>query len=236
MFAKPADYRLNDQRIYDQKNTWWSDDDDDLKPLRRLVPARMAFLSESSDWVDKQVLDVGCGGGFMSEAIARLGAHVTGIDMAEGAVQAASAHANSENLAITYLQGSADSLPFEDNIFDRVVCTDVLVHVPDPALVLKEIARVLKPGGHLFFSAINRNAFAAFVMVTLGEDVLGMVPKGTHDPKTFIKPIELKGFAESVGLETEKSEGLGPIGWRKGPIFGKHPNNWVMYQGKAVLN
>ena len=227
--------KRNDQRIYNQETTWWSTEDDDLKPLRRLAPARMAFLKRTCDWDNQTVLDVGCGGGFMSEAMAKLGAKVTGIDRAQGAIEAARAHARESGLTIQYDQGSADSLPYADASFERVVCTDVLVHVPHPERVIQEIRRVLKPGGTFFFSAINRNPFATFVMITLGEDLLRLVPEGTHDPKTFIKPRELKHMLTSVGLSAHTLEGVGPTGWRSGPVFGKHPTTWVMYQGWATI-
>ena len=232
MFASATE--RNDQRIYSQESTWWSTEDDDLKPLRRLAPARAAFLSRQSEWKGQRVLDVGCGGGFMSEAIARLGAEVTGIDLAAGAIHAARAHAAREKLDIAYQVGSASSLPFENNQFDRIVCTDVLVHVPNPQEVIDEVARVLRPGGQFFFSAINRNPMAAFVMITLGEDLLGLVPKGTHDPETFIKPRELDTWMQAAGLERQSLEGLGPVGWHRGPTFGRHPSTWVMYQGLAT--
>ena len=226
--------KRNDQRIYNQETTWWSTEDDDLKPLRRLAPARMALLEHTCDWQRQRVLDVGCGGGFMSESVAKLGANVTGIDRAHGAIDAARVHARGHGLAIDYDQGSADALPYANDSFDRVICTDVLVHVPHPGRVIREIRRVLKPGGVFFFSAINRNPLATFVMITLGENLLRLVPKGTHDPKTFIKPRELNTLLTSVGLSTRAIEGVGPTGGRQGPIFGKHPNTWVMYQGWAT--
>lgn len=161
----------------------------------------------------------------MSHALVEAGADVTGVDIAEGALEAAREAVPQAR----FLQGPADVLPFEEHTFDRVVCTDVLVHVPDPRPVVAEMARVLKPGGLLFVSFINRNPLARLAMVTLGEG-LGFVHRGTHDPAKFIKPAELLSWANRAGLQCVHEEGLGPTGWDQGFTFGRHPTTTVMVQ------
>ena len=169
----------------------------------------------------------------MSEALARSGANVTGIDIAPGAISAALSRAHSESLSIDYRLADAQRLPYDEGSFDAAVCTDVLVHVPDPRAVISEMVRVVKPGGDIFFSAINRGWFANFVMVTLGEDILRLVPRGTHDPGKFIRPGELKCWLNEHGAAPIHSQGIGPIGWSSGLVFGRYPISAVMYQGHA---
>ena len=226
----------NKQEIYDDVAAqWWSDEVRWVRTLKNLVPARLKFFDKHVDWSGKTVLDLGCAGGFMAEAIAERGAEVTGIDPAKDAVEAARAHAGQTGLAIRYDVGVGEKLPYDDAAFDAVVCVDVLEHVSDLQQVLHEVARVLKPGGLFLFDTINRNPIARLATITVAEDILGLLPKGTHDPDMFIKPSELIETMETAGLGPGKMAGLGPTGLtrRLDFKFGVLPFKQVIYVGTA---
>jgi 2-polyprenyl-6-hydroxyphenyl methylase/3-demethylubiquinone-9 3-methyltransferase len=187
------------------------------------------------DWADLAVLDLGCGGGFMAEAMAAKGARVTGLDPAREALAAARRHAEEQGLAIDYREGKGEELPFEDGSFDVVVSCDALEHVEDLSRVLDEVARVLAPDGLFLFDTINRNPVASFVAVTMAERVLRMLPRGTHDPDLFIRPADLARALERRGFEVDRFQGLGPTGVdRRGALtFGLVPLTAVNYLGSA---
>jgi len=230
--------KRNDLTIYDKRcDAWWDHDDPIFSPLHAMTPAKLAYVHrQDGSWQGLRVADVGCGGGYLSEQLAQQGARVIGIDVAEGAIRAASIEARKSGLEIHYVQANADALPLADASVERVICTDVLVHVPDPAPVVREIGRVLKPGGKCFFSTINRSWFARFVMITLAEDLLKIVHRGTHDPDKFIRPEKIKTLLKEAGMELIHTEGLGPIGFQRplSLVFGRIPFKSVMYQGVAV--
>lgn len=185
----------NDLTIYDKvAERWWSDDIRWVRTLKNLVPGRLKWFDRHIDWTGKAVLDLGCAGGFMAEAMAARGADVTGIDPAAEAIEAARHHAASGKLNIRYDVGVGEALPYADASFDAVVCVDVLEHVADLGKVLSEVARVLRPGGIFLFDTINRNPIArlATITITIAEDLLRLLPHGTHDPAMFIKPAELR--------------------------------------------
>ncbi len=226
----------NKQEIYDNAAArWWSDDLRWVRTLKNLVPARLKFFDRHIDWAGKKVLDLGCAGGFMAEAIATRGAQVTGIDPAKEAIAAARSHAAQTGLSIHYDTGIGEALPYEDEAFDAVVCVDVLEHVSDLQKVLQEVARVLKPGGLFLFDTINRNVVARLATITVAEDILGLLPKGTHDPAMFIKPAELTDGLQNAGLTPGKMAGLGPTGLtrRLDFTFGVLPFKQVIYIGTA---
>ena len=170
----------------------------------------------------------------MAEALDERGAKVTGIDPAAQAIEAARMHAKNRHIA--YDVGVGEDLPYDDNVFDVIVCVDVLEHVQDLTKVIHEIERVLKAGGSFFFDTINRNPLASFVTITVAEDLLKLLPKGTHDPAMFIKPSELCANLADVGFTPGKLTGLGPRGInRKGDFtFGRIPVTWVGYMGIAI--
>ncbi len=226
----------NDLTIYDSvADQWWSDDIRWVRTLKNLVPGRLRWFDRQIDWTGRDVLDLGCAGGFMAEAMARRGAQVIGIDPAAGAIEAARQHASSEGLPIRYDVGVGEALPYADAGFDAVVCVDVLEHVANLPRVLAEMARVLRPGGLFLFDTINRNPLARLATITIAEDVLRLLPRGTHDPAMFIKPRELRAALQNAGLVPGPMTGLGPRGInRRGDLtFGPLPVTAVLYMGVA---
>ncbi|MFU8883546.1 MAG: bifunctional 2-polyprenyl-6-hydroxyphenol methylase/3-demethylubiquinol 3-O-methyltransferase UbiG [Rhodobacterales bacterium] len=226
----------NDLTIYDKvADQWWSDDIRWVRTLKNLVPGRLSWFDRQIDWQGKAVLDLGCAGGFMAEALATRGATVTGIDPAAAAIAAARAHAGQAGYAITYDVGVGEALPYADSAYDAVVCVDVLEHVSDLTQVLAEVARVLRPGGLFLFDTINRNPLARLATITMAEDVLRLLPRGTHDPALFITPAELRAGLGRAGLVAGRFTGLGPRGInRRGDLtFGQLPLTAILYMGMA---
>jgi 2-polyprenyl-6-hydroxyphenyl methylase/3-demethylubiquinone-9 3-methyltransferase len=226
----------NNLQIYDDVAAdWWSDEIRWVRTLKNLVPGRLKWFDRHFDWEGKTVLDLGCAGGFMAEALDDKGAQVTGIDPAAQAVEAARTHADAARRDIRYNVGVGETLPYPANSFDAVVCVDVLEHVADLPKVLSEVARVLKPGGRFLYDTINRNPIARLATITVAEDVLGLLPKGTHDPAMFIKPEELNARLIEAGLTPGPQTGLGPRGInRRGDFtFGPLPLKTVIYLGYA---
>ena len=226
----------NNLAIYDDvADQWWSDDIRWVRTLKNLVPGRLAWMDRQIDWRDCDVLDLGCAGGFMAEALDDRGARVSGIDPAARAIAAADQHARAAGRAIDYTTGVGEALPYPDQGFDAVVCVDVLEHVQDLDQVLAEVHRVLRPGGCFVFDTINRNALARLATITVAEDILRLLPRGTHDPALFIKPAELRTALTGAGLEPGRFTGLGPRGInRRGDLtFGRLPLTAILYMGTA---
>ncbi|MEN1726881.1 MAG: bifunctional 2-polyprenyl-6-hydroxyphenol methylase/3-demethylubiquinol 3-O-methyltransferase UbiG [Pseudomonadota bacterium] len=226
----------NDLTIYDKvADQWWSDDVRWIRTLKNLVPGRLRWMDRQIDWKGKKVLDLGCAGGFMSEALEARSAIVTGIDPAEEAIAAARAHANQTGRDITYDIGVGEALPYADGSFDAVVCVDVLEHVADLQQTIREISRVLTPNGLFLFDTINRNPIARLATITVAEDILRLLPRGTHDPDLYIKPAELREFMNRAGLEPRPFTGLGPRGINKrfDITFGPLPFQTILYMGLA---
>ncbi|MFN3663644.1 bifunctional 2-polyprenyl-6-hydroxyphenol methylase/3-demethylubiquinol 3-O-methyltransferase UbiG [Yoonia sp.] len=226
----------NDLTIYDTyADKWWSDDIRWVRTLKNLVPGRLKHFDRLIDWQGKDMLDLGCAGGFMAEAMAKRGANVTGIDPARDAIKAARCHAKAEGLRIGYDTGVGEALPYDHASFDAVVCVDVLEHVADLEKVLAGVARILRPGGLFLFDTINRNPLARFATITMAEDILRLLPRGTHDPTMFIKPRELRAALRAAGLVPGRFTGLGPRGVnrRLDLTFGPLPLTAVLYMGHA---
>jgi 2-polyprenyl-6-hydroxyphenyl methylase/3-demethylubiquinone-9 3-methyltransferase len=226
----------NNLSIYNETaDNWWSDELRWVRTLKNLVPGRLKWFDRHFDWAGKNVLDLGCAGGFMAEAIAERGARVVGIDPAADAIAAASRHSIAGGLTIQYDVGVGEALPYDDNCFDAVVCVDVLEHVADLACVLTEVTRVLRPGGFFLFDTINRNPIARLATITMAEDVLRLLPRGTHDPALYIKPSELRQAMQDSGLIPGPMTGLGPrgINRRLDLTFGQLPLTWILYMGLA---
>ncbi|AFJ46408.1 bifunctional 2-polyprenyl-6-hydroxyphenol methylase/3-demethylubiquinol 3-O-methyltransferase UbiG [Shimwellia blattae] len=184
---------------------WW-DMEGEFKPLHRINPLRLGYInSRSGGLFGKKVLDVGCGGGILAESMAREGANVTGLDMGAEPLLVARLHALESGMAVEYIQQTVEEHAAQHSgEYDVVTCMEMLEHVPDPASVVRACARLVKPGGHVFFSTINRNGKAWLMAVVGAEYVLRMVPKGTHDIKKFIKPAELLGWVDATGQLQER--------------------------------
>jgi len=187
---------------------WW-DPHSEFKPLHQINPLRLAWIDSHASIQDKRVLDIGCGGGILSESMAVKGATVTGIDLSNKALAVARLHLLESGNTVEYREISAEQLASESpGSFDVVSCMEMLEHVPNSASTIAACAALVKPGGHVFFSTINRNAKAYLLAVIGAEYVLKMLPKGTHDYAKFIKPSELTRWSKSVGLEPAELIGL----------------------------
>lgn len=179
---------------------WW-DRNSEFKPLHEINPLRANFIDQRSPVAEQTLLDVGCGGGILCEAMAQRGAIVTGIDMGEAPLSVANLHKLESGVDVTYQQCTAEALAEQQpGHYDIVTCLEMLEHVPDPASVIKACADLVKPGGDVYFSTINRNP-KAYVFAVLGaEYILNLLPKGTHDYNKFIKPSELAQWARQADL------------------------------------
>ena len=226
----------NDLTIYDKvADRWWSDDIRWVRTLKNLVPGRLQWFDRHIEWQGRDVLDLGCAGGFMAEALAARGAQVTGIDPAAEAIDAARTHACAQGVRIGYDVGVGEALPYSDGSFDAVVCVDVLEHVTELDRVLAEVARTLRPGGLFFYDTINRNPLSRLATITVAEDLLRLLPRGTHDPAMFIKPHELRRAVQGAGLVPGPTTGLGPrgINRRFDLTFSPLPLTAILYMGIA---
>ena len=188
---------------------WW-DPQGEFKPLHQLNPLRLQWIDTLSQGLaNKRVLDVGCGGGILAESMAARGARVTGIDMGKEPLQVARLHALESGVELSYRQLTVEALADElPGSFDVVTCMEMLEHVPDPASVVAACARLVRPGGQLFFSTINRTAKSWLLMIAGAEYLLQMVPKGTHQHDRFIQPAELSRYAERAGLRLCQMKGV----------------------------
>lgn len=177
-----------------------------FKPLHRLNPLRTDYIASRVALQGARVLDVGCGGGLLAEALAKRGATVTGIDLAPAMIQTARLHAAESGLAIDYRVQDAAGLGGEQ--FDVVCCLEMLEHLPDPAAFLAVLARPVKPGGSLFVSTLNRNLKSFLLAIVGAEYVLGLLPRGTHEYERFIRPAELARYGRAAGLSLQHTAGL----------------------------
>lgn len=186
---------------------WW-DPNSEFKPLHEINPLRLDWIQSIAPLAGKRVVDVGCGGGILSESMARAGATVKGIDLSRKALRVADLHGLEAGVAVDYEEIAAEALAArEPASFDVVTCMEMLEHVPDPASVVRACATLVKPG-HVFFSTIHRNAKAYLLAVIGAEYVLNMLPRGTHDYAKFIRPSELAAFVRSAGLQPQEMRGL----------------------------
>ena len=196
-------------KFSDLAHRWW-DLESEFRPLHQINPLRMGWIEALVPLHGKRVLDIGCGGGILADAMARRGAQVLGIDLATKALKVAQLHAlEAGTQGVAYREVSAETLALEDpGGFDVVTCMEMLEHVPDPASVVRACATLVKPGGHVFFSTINRNAKAFLFAIVGAEYVLDLLPRGTHEYAKFIKPSELAGYCRSTGLELVQTRGM----------------------------
>ena len=187
---------------------WW-DPKSEFKPLHEINPLRLNWIDKHASLTGKTVLDIGCGGGILSESMAGLGASVTGIDLSEKALGVARLHLLESGKTVDYRMISAEDLAAQAPAsFDVVTCMEMLEHVPDPASTIAACSALAKPGGHVFFSTINRNPKAYLFAVLGAEYILRMLPKGTHDYAKFLRPSELSRWARSVNLEPDDLIGM----------------------------
>jgi 2-polyprenyl-6-hydroxyphenyl methylase/3-demethylubiquinone-9 3-methyltransferase len=196
-------------KFSDLAHRWW-DVNSEFRPLHQINPLRLDWIQSMVALKDKQVLDVGCGGGILSDAMARVGAKVTGIDLATKSLKVAQLHAlETQTPNVSYREVSAEALAAEQPAcFDVVTCMEMLEHVPDPASVVQACATLVKPGGWVFFSTLNRNPQSFLFAIVGAEYVLNLLPKGTHEYAKFIRPSELAAFCRDAGLQTQASRGL----------------------------
>ncbi len=188
--------------------SWW-DPQGKFRPLHDINPFRLEYIAARTTLRDSQCLDVGCGGGILSEALAHRGAHVTGIDLAEKALAVARIHANTTGAEVDYRRNAAeDLLPEERERYDVVTCLEILEHVPQPASLVQTCAELVRPGGHVFFSTINRGPKAWLFAIVGAEYVLNILPRGTHDYNRLVKPSELAGFVRQADLELDDLCGM----------------------------
>jgi len=187
---------------------WW-DPQGEFRPLHDINPLRLDWIDRHAALAGKRVLDVGCGGGILTEAMARRGATVTGIDLSDKALKVAELHLQESRLEISYRNISAEDFAERHaGAFDVVTCMELLEHVPEPASMVAACARLVRPGGHVFFSTLNRNPKSYLFAVVGAEYVLGLLPKGTHDYARFIKPSELARWCRVAELRAEELIGM----------------------------
>ncbi len=187
---------------------WW-DKDSEFKPLHDINPLRTNFIDERSPVAELKILDVGCGGGILCESLAQRGADVTGIDMGEAPLSVAKLHQLESNLSINYQRITAEELAEQQpESFDIVTCLEMLEHVPDPGKVIQACANLVKPGGDVYFSTINRNPKSYAFAIIGAEYILQLLPKGTHEYSKFIRPSELANWARQAQLEWLEITGM----------------------------
>ncbi|HEX7983997.1 MAG TPA: bifunctional 2-polyprenyl-6-hydroxyphenol methylase/3-demethylubiquinol 3-O-methyltransferase UbiG [Duganella sp.] len=197
------------QKFSDLAHRWW-DPTSEFRPLHEINPLRLEWINARAPLAGKNVIDIGCGGGILSESMARKGATVTGIDLSEKALKVADLHSLESGAQVRYKLIAAEEMATQEpGQFDVVTRMEMLEHVPDPAAIVRAAATLVKPGGHVFFSTLNRNPKAYLFAIIGAEYVLRLLPRGTHDYDKFITPAELSQFVRGAGLELKGFKGMG---------------------------
>ena len=200
---------LEIQKFSELAHRWW-DPTSEFRPLHEINPLRLEWINAKVPLAGKRVIDIGCGGGILAESMARKGASVTGIDLSEKALKVADLHSLESGVNVRYKLIAAEAMAAEEaGQYDVVTCMEMLEHVPDPAAIVQACAALVKPGGHVFMSTLNRNPKAYLFAVLGAEYILRLLPKGTHDYDKFITPAELSQFARSAGLDLNSMRGMG---------------------------
>lgn len=215
---------------------WW-DPESEFKPLHDINPLRLGWIDRRAPLAGKRVLDIGCGGGILAEGMARAGAEVTGIDLSEKALSVARLHLYESKLTVDYRQIAAEALAEESPAqFDLITCMEMLEHVPDPASVVRACAALLKPGGNVFLSTINRNAKAYLFAVIGAEYILGMLPRGTHEYGKFLKPSEVSGYLREAQLDICGLTGMSYNPFQQTYRLGTDTSiNYIIHAARHVL-
>lgn len=202
--ADPAEI----QKFSDLAHRWW-DPSSEFRPLHEINPLRLEWINQRVPLSGKNVIDVGCGGGILAESMAKKGAIVTGIDLSEKALKVADLHGLESGVSVRYKNIPAEEMAeAEAGQYDVVTCMEMLEHVPDPSSIIRACTKLLKPGGHVFFSTLNRNVKSYLFAILGAEYVLQLLPKGTHDYGKFITPAELSQDVRNAGLELNAMKGL----------------------------
>jgi len=200
---------LEIQKFSELAHRWW-DPTSEFRPLHEINPLRLEWINAKVPLAGKRVIDIGCGGGILAESMARKGANVTGIDLSEKALKVADLHSLESGVSMRYKLIAAEAMAAEEpGQYDVVTCMEMLEHVPDPAAIVQACASLVKPGGHVFMSTLNRNPKAYLFAVLGAEYILRLLPKGTHDYDKFLTPAELSQFARSAGLDVNSMRGMG---------------------------
>jgi 2-polyprenyl-6-hydroxyphenyl methylase/3-demethylubiquinone-9 3-methyltransferase len=200
---------LSELAKFDALASRWWDTEGEFRPLHQINPLRLDWIRQHVKLAGAKVVDIGCGGGILTESMAAAGATVTGIDMAEGPLAVARLHQLESGAEVDYRQSTAEDLAAaEAGTYDVVTCLEMLEHVPDPSLVVQACTELVKPGGHVVFSTINRNPKSFLFAIVGAEYVLQLLPKGTHEYDKFIRPSELEAWARRSGLSLKASIGL----------------------------
>lgn len=196
------------QKFSELAHRWW-DPNSEFRPLHEINPLRLEWINALAPVAGKRVVDIGCGGGILAEAIAKKGATVTGIDLSEKALKVAELHSLESGVSVRYELTSAEDLAArEAGQYDVVTCMEMLEHVPDPSAIVKACATLVKPGGQVFFSTLNRNPKSYLFAIIGAEYVLRLLPRGTHDYAKFITPAELSQYSRNAGLQVEAVKGM----------------------------
>lgn len=213
---------------------WW-DKESEFKPLHDINPLRTNFIDKHAQLAGKKVLDVGCGGGILSEAMSQRGAQVSGLDMGEAPLNIAKLHALESGLDINYMRMPVEELAEQQpESFDVVTCLEMLEHVPDPSSIVRACYKLCKPGGQVFFSTLNRNPKSFLLAVVGAEYILNMLPKGTHDYKKFIRPSELASWCRQNDLEVGELVGMSYNPLTKAYTLGRDTDvNYLLQTRKA---
>ncbi|MBC7404211.1 MAG: bifunctional 2-polyprenyl-6-hydroxyphenol methylase/3-demethylubiquinol 3-O-methyltransferase UbiG [Cytophaga sp.] len=196
------------KKFSDLAHRWW-DKTSEFRPLHEINPLRLEWINNRVNLTGKNVLDIGCGGGILAESMARKGANVTGIDLSEKALKVADLHGLESGINVRYKKIAAEEMASEEaEKYDVVTCMEMLEHVPNPASIIRACYSLVKPGGHVFFSTLNRNVKSYLFAIIGAEYVLQLLPKGTHDYAKFITPAELSQAIRNAGLQVESLRGM----------------------------